>query len=107
MLTGDLPFGKAKAAVEIINFHLQKAPPLPSRMRPDLRIPHEVDEVILKMVAKSRDARHKDTASLRTHIAQVLKVADKRASRLEPYRVYGVIAAAALIVGGLIYFFTR
>jgi serine/threonine-protein kinase len=107
MLTGDLPFGKAKAAVEIINFHLQKAPPLPSRMRPDLRIPHEVDEVILKMVAKSRDARYKDTAALRAHIAQVLKVADKHARGLEPYRLYGVIAAAALIVSGLVYFLSR
>jgi serine/threonine-protein kinase len=107
MLTGDLPFGKAKAAVEIINFHLQKAPPLPSRMRPDLRIPHEVDEVILKMVAKSRDARFKDTAALRAHIAQVLKVADKHARGLEPYRLYGVIAAAALIVSGLVYFLSR
>ena len=107
MLTGDLPFGKAKAAVEIINFHLQKAPPLPSRMRPDLRIPHEVDEVILKMVAKSRDARFKDTAALRAHIAQVLKVADKHARGLEPYRIYGVIAAAALIVSGLVYFLSR
>jgi serine/threonine-protein kinase len=107
MLTGDLPFGKAKAAVEIINFHLQKPPPLPSRMRPDLRIPHEVDEVILKMVAKSRDARYKDTAALRAHIAQVLKVADKHARGLEPYRLYGVIAAAALIVSGLVYFLSR
>jgi serine/threonine protein kinase len=107
MLTGDLPFGKAKAAVEIINFHLQKAPPLPSRMRPDLRIPHEVDEVILKMVAKSREARHKDAGALRAHIAQALKEADKHTGRFEPYQIVGVIVAAVLIVSGLVYFLGR
>ena len=45
-------------------------PPAPSSLRPDLKIPREVDEVVLKMVAKDRDDRHADAAELRHHIDQ-------------------------------------
>ena len=107
MLTGDLPFKNAKTPVEIINFHMQKPAPPPSRLRPELQIPSYVDEVILKMVAKTRDERHADANALRAHIAEALKGAEKQTVRFEAYRVVGVIAAAALIVSGLVYFLSR
>jgi hypothetical protein len=107
MLTGELPFKDAKTPVQIINFHMQKPAPPPSRMKPALQIPSYVDEVILKMVAKSREDRHANTTALRAHIARVLKGADKRADRFEAYRVVGVIGAALLIISALVYFLSR
>jgi len=107
MLTGELPFKDAKTPVQIINFHMQKAPPPPSRMKPELQIPPYVDEVILKMVQKDRESRHADTNALREHIARVLKGADGRADRFEAYRVVGVVGAAVLIISALVYFLSR
>ena len=72
MLTGGLPFKTAKTPIEIINFHMKEMPRAPSQLRPDLGIPPAVDEVILKMVAKSRDDRHANAAALREHIADVV-----------------------------------
>jgi len=107
MLTGDLPFKDAKTPVQIINFHMQKPAPPPSRLKPALQIPPYVDEVILKMVAKAREDRHADTKALRAHIARVLQGADHRADRFEVYRLAGVVGAAVLIISALVYFLSR
>jgi predicted Ser/Thr protein kinase len=107
MLTGDLPFKDAKTPVQIINFHMQRPAPPPSRLKPALQIPSYVDEVILKMVGKTREERYPDTAALRAHIGRVLKGADKRADRFEAYRVVGVVGAAVLIISALVYFLSR
>jgi len=107
MLTGELPFKDARTPVQIINFHMQKPAPPPSRLKPSLQIPAYVDEVILKMVAKAREDRHADTNALRAHIAQVLKGADKRADRFEAYRVFGVVGAAVAIISALVYVLSR
>ncbi|HEY8924577.1 MAG TPA: serine/threonine-protein kinase [Polyangia bacterium] len=107
MLTGELPFKDAKTPVQIINFHMQKPAPPPSRLKPALNIPGYVDEVILKMVAKAREDRYADTNALREHISRVLKGADKRVDRFEAYRLVGVVGAAALIISALVYFLSR
>ena len=107
MLTGELPFKDAKTPVQIINFHMQKPAPPPSRLKPSLQIPAYVDEIILKMVAKAREDRHADTKALREHIARALKGADKRADRFEAYRLVGVVGAAVLIISALVYFLSR
>src|SRR3569623_1472652 len=107
MLTGELPFKDAKTPVQIINFHMQKPAPPPSKLKPELHIPGYVDEIILKMVAKSREERYPDTKALRDHIAKALRGADKRTDRFEIYRLVGVIGAAVLIIGALGYFLSR
>jgi serine/threonine-protein kinase len=107
MLTGELPFKDLKMPVQIINFHMQKPAPAPSRLNPTLQIPPYVDEIILKMVAKAREDRHADTNELRAHIARALRGADKRADRFEAYRVVGVVGAAALLVGAVVYLLSR
>ena len=71
MLTGRLPFEERHAAPPTSSSSTCRAPrPPPSSLRPDLKIPREVDEVVLKMVAKDRDDRHADAADLRQHIAE-------------------------------------
>ena len=107
MLTGHLPFKDAKTPVQIINFHLQSPPPPPSRLAPNANIPPDVDAVIMKMVAKSRDDRHANTSALRDHIADVLEASSSPPRRFEPYRIVAIAGAAALIVGALVYFLSR
>jgi serine/threonine-protein kinase len=106
MLTGALPFQKAKTPIEIINFHLKQPPQPPSKMRTDVAIPAGVDEIILKMVAKNRDDRFADTAALRAEITKVQAQNDRSADRFEAYRLVAVIGAA-LVVGTLLYFLAR
>jgi serine/threonine-protein kinase len=72
MLTGQLPFAGAQSPTEVIQFHLQQVPPAPSKLRPDLKIPPAVDEIVLKMVAKAREDRHADAEALRRDIQAVL-----------------------------------
>jgi tRNA A-37 threonylcarbamoyl transferase component Bud32 len=107
MLTGVLPFQAAKSPIEIINFHMKQQPPPPSKLKEGLKIPPAVDEIILKMVAKSRDDRFADTNELRGAIAKAQKVSDRTADKTEGYRVVAVIAATLVIVGILVFVLTR
>jgi hypothetical protein len=107
MLTGQLPFKGAKSTTEVIQFHLQETPPAPSSLRPDLAIPAAVDEVVLKMVAKTRDARHANAAALRQHIADSLATLDSAPVRREAKRVVVVVGAILVVVGTAIYLLSR
>ncbi len=108
MLTGELPFKNAKTPIEIINFHMKDTPPAPSKMRPDLKIPPAVDEVLLKMVAKSRDNRYADTAALRAGIEEARHDRGKKSSfphaLLTNYRLRGMLGAAAVILVGVLFY---
>jgi serine/threonine protein kinase len=107
MLTGQLPFKDAKSTTEIIQFHLQEAPPTPSSLRPDLAIPAVVDEVVLKMVAKARKDRHESAGALRQHIAEALATLDAAPVRREAKRVVAVVGAILVVVGTAIYLLSR
>jgi serine/threonine-protein kinase len=104
MLTGELPFVGARAPTEVIHYHLQKPRVPPSRLRPDLKIPSCVDEVVLKMVAKSPDERHADAADLRRHIDEALATLDTRVARREMLRMFAVIGALVLLVTAIVVF---
>jgi serine/threonine-protein kinase len=107
MLTGQLPFKGAKSTTEVIQFHLQEPAPAPSSLRPDLAIPAAVDEVVLKMVAKARDARHENAAALRQHITSALATLDAAPVRREAKRVVVVVGAILVVVGTAIYLLSR
>lgn len=102
MLTGELPFGAAKAPTEIIKFHMHEQPPPPSVLNPELKIPAPLDELVLKMVAKSRDDRHANAAELREHIQLALASLDARAHRRELLRVVVVLGSIAAAVTTII-----
>jgi tRNA A-37 threonylcarbamoyl transferase component Bud32 len=51
MLTGDLPF-RGRTAFEVMMKHDSEAPVPPSRRRPDLEIPLELDQIVLKAMEK-------------------------------------------------------
>jgi eukaryotic-like serine/threonine-protein kinase len=114
MLTGQLPFKNARGPSDIIQFHMQTPPPPPSSLRAGAgagtrsdsrsrpKIPREVDEVVLRMVAKERDDRHADAAALRQHIASALGTLDKGSQRKEALRVIALIGGLAVLLTALI-----
>lgn len=56
MLTGTLPF-KAGNPVELLSKHMFDEPQKPSERRPDRNIPVQVENIVLKAMAKNRDER--------------------------------------------------
>jgi serine/threonine protein kinase len=61
MVVGSLPFD-ADTVFSIIEDHISQTPPLPRSIRPDL--PEEVEQVILKALAKKRSERYLRIADL-------------------------------------------
>jgi serine/threonine-protein kinase len=57
MITGTLPF-TGNTALEVMMKHVQEAPQPPHLRRPDLAIPPEVEQVVLKALAKSAADRY-------------------------------------------------
>jgi serine/threonine-protein kinase len=72
MVTGALPF-KAKTPGEMITFHLKTTPIPPSKAAPERNIPPELDQAILKLLAKKREQRYRDTGELRHDLAKLLR----------------------------------
>jgi len=70
MMVGALPF-PSKTPGEMITAHLKTVPPPPSRMKPEAKIPPLMDQIVLKLLEKSRDKRYKDTDELRADLARV------------------------------------
>ena len=101
MLTGELPFSDAKSPTDIIQFHLHKPSPPPSRLRPELKIPPVVDDVVVKMVAKAREDRHADAAELRKHIEETMSALDSSASRREMFRMMAVVGGILLVLAAI------
>jgi len=72
MVTGALPF-ICKTPGEMITAHLKTMPPPPSQMAPNRGIPPLLDQVILKLLAKKRDDRYRDTTELRAELARLMR----------------------------------
>jgi eukaryotic-like serine/threonine-protein kinase len=72
MVTGALPF-ICKTPGEMITAHLKNMPPPPSQAAPDKGIPPLLDQVILKLLAKKREERYKDTAELRADLQRLMR----------------------------------
>jgi eukaryotic-like serine/threonine-protein kinase len=98
MLTGDLPFRDVHSPTEIIQFHLQEEPLPPSKLRPDLRIPGVIDEIVLKMVAKAREDRHADAAALCADIRAARERLAQGWAKRRALKVAAVAGGAALLV---------
>ncbi|MDB4979265.1 MAG: serine/threonine protein kinase [Myxococcales bacterium] len=107
MLTGVLPFQNAKTPIEIINFHMKQTPPVPSKLKEGIKIPGNVDDIIVKMVAKNRDDRFADTGALRAAIAKALASQDRSDDKFEAKRVAMVIGATIVLVAVLLVILAR
>ena len=56
MVTGTLPF-KGESSTEIVTAHVRQSPPSPSKVAPDANISPELEDVILKALAKRPEDR--------------------------------------------------
>ncbi len=99
MLTGLLPWREARVPIEVIKFHLEVPSPPPSSLRKDLAIPRQVDELVLRMVAKDPADRYADANDLRDAIATALRSLDRKDGRGRTLRVLGVVAGIAVVLG--------
>jgi serine/threonine-protein kinase len=63
-VTGDPPF-HAPSPIAVLTKHLQDPPRPPREARPDLAIPAALESVILRAMAKSREARYQTVDELR------------------------------------------
>ena len=70
MLTGRVPF-TAAAPVDIILKHLHDAPVPPADARPDLRIAPDLQEVVLRCMAKNREERFQSMDELLAQLKAV------------------------------------
>lgn len=77
MLTSDLPF-KAEHEAGLLYLIVNDEPPVPSLM--DRKIPHQMDAVIRKMLAKDRSARHQDADEVLASLQQAQSSIEKTPS---------------------------
>jgi len=68
MLTGRLPF-TGKSAIAVIRQHAETEPPAPSELRSGL--PAQLDEVVLRAMAKDRAVRYADLAQMAAGLLKV------------------------------------
>src|SRR3569832_1627882 len=71
MTTGDGPF-RAATPIGIVSRHLSEEPDLPSMRRADGTIPHDLDDLILRGLAKARELRPATAAVFREELNRVL-----------------------------------
>ncbi|MBI3184364.1 MAG: serine/threonine protein kinase [Myxococcales bacterium] len=68
MLTGQLPFS-APSAVELMTAHVQQPPPRPSTLAPG--IPHELEELVLRLMAKDPQERPATAEAVRGELRRI------------------------------------
>jgi serine/threonine-protein kinase len=68
LLTGEVPFS-GESPVEIAMKHLTKMPQPPSRLRPE--IPHDLDLVVMRALAKNPDERYQTAEEMDADLARV------------------------------------
>jgi serine/threonine protein kinase len=90
---GDLGRGATPSTGNLIEEHLHHAPPLPSRVNPDL--PAAMEEVLLRALVKAPDGRYQTASEL----AQAVRVA-AGGTWLPSLRVTSVPSGASVYVDG-------
>lgn len=76
MLTGRVPFPKAKNMARLIAAQLQQAPKPPSVSKPKAEIPAAVDRLVLLMLEKTAPARLPNSELLRMACQEILDTGD-------------------------------
>ena len=69
MLTGKVPFD-AETPLALLRMHAEQAPPRPGELNPS--IPPEVEEVVLRALAKKREERYQSGAEIAEALAKAI-----------------------------------
>jgi serine/threonine-protein kinase len=92
MVTGRLPF-VAEDLKQLLHAHVEEPPPSPRSVAPGARIPHELEEIILRAVAKLPEQRFPTAAAMADALAAV---PPPRTSRRRPALLVSVLIVALL-----------
>jgi serine/threonine-protein kinase len=98
MLTGKVPF-TGSSFLEIISKHVGEEPPRMSKVNPELAIPRELEQVVLKALAKRPEDRFENMA----RFAQAIAYASRDIRKARPARrgagIFIALAALAVALG--------
>jgi serine/threonine-protein kinase len=97
MLTGRVPF-TGTSFLEIISKHVGEDPPRMSKVNPELAIPKELEQVVLKALAKRPEDRFENMARFAQAIAYASR--DIRKARPAGRRAWIYITLAVLAIAG-------
>ena len=70
MVTGDIPF-HGNTPLAVVSRHLSESPPVPSSRRTDPKLPADLDDLILRGLAKNRELRPASAAAFREELENV------------------------------------
>ena len=100
VLSGKVPFD-APSVVEILMRHVNTMPVPLRKFRPEMKIPQEVDDLVMKCLQKKADQRYQSVEELQTALEAI-----QTASPYKKFIIGGAaVATAAAIAAGII--FTR
>ncbi|AKV04818.1 Serine/threonine-protein kinase PknB [Labilithrix luteola] len=100
LVTGARPF--EGSAVVVMGKQLREEPEHPRTRAPHAVIPGELEAVILKALAKSKDARYESARAMREALEEALRAPDRRRKRARAFAAVAVMASIGLIaVAGL------
>jgi serine/threonine-protein kinase len=100
LATGYFPFS-GTSALMLLNQHLTEMPPLPSNLNP--RLPHDIDDVLLRGLAKRPEDRFDSAGALAQAFAdvtaeisatEIILLASQPTPIMESSSVYGYVPAA-------------
>lgn len=94
MLTGELPF-TGQTAVEVLYKHVHEAPRRPSSLRTDAVIPHALDDLVMRLLAKDRERRPRDAQA----VLDVLDALDLNRRGIR--RRWAALAVATVALGAV------
>lgn len=97
MLTGRLPFA-ASSNVALLDIKRKQSPEAPSERAPSRKLSGELDELVMRAMARRPADRFSDAAEMRTVIERIERGANKGSSGR---RALGFAAVAAMMVGAL------
>lgn len=72
LMTGRVPFARAKSAAELTAAHMRDRPKPPSQQIPSSKIPPSVDAVVLKMLERDQVQRYQSAEALRLTARKLL-----------------------------------
>ena len=89
LITGEFPFQRCGTIMQLMKAHMEDARPAASAL--DARIPPEVDELIRRAMAKSREDRFDDALELATALERLSELEEQSESRLNNFPEIGTI----------------